>query len=389
MKKLLLLSAVFLMGAASTFAQFANIGIVGGSTPVGWDQANAIAMTTTNGVNYTYSGLVVTVPGSDAGVKFVQDNAWTVNWGAATFPNGMGAQNGPNIPATNGTWDVTLNISTGAYTFVPTGSNFDTVTIGDNTMDVEMATANGINYSAMNVTFTAATSTSFMVNDEPAGWGSISFPAGTATAGGNAIPVPANSYNIMFNRQTGAYDFGFVGISLIGTGVFADDINWTLDLDMETANGIDYTISSFDFPGGEAKFRLNHEWNMAWGSAEFPSGTAVTVDAPNLNITAGTYAVTFNRSTGAYSFNTTAGNKDFNSRSITVYPNPSNNVWNFNAGSNIISSVQIVDVTGKVVYTAAVNAAAASVNASGFASGMYFARLTSGNATETVRVVKN
>lgn len=388
MKKLLLLSAVFLMGTASMFAQFANIGIVGGSTSAAWEPANALAMSTTNGVNYTYSGLVVTVPGSDAGVKFVQDNAWTVNWGSASFPTGTGTQNGNNIPATNGTWDVTLNITTGAYSFVPSGSNFDMVTIGDNTMDVEMATENGIDYSAMNVTFAEATNTAFMVNDEPAGWGSSSFPTGTATTGGGSIPVPANSYNIMFNKQTGAYNFDFVTISLIGTGVFADDTNWTIDLEMETANGLDYTISSFNFPGGEAKFRLNNEWNVSWGSADFPSGTAVIPDAPNLNITAGTYAVTFNRVSGVFSFNTTAGTQDFNSKSITVYPNPSNSVWNFNAGTTI-SSVQIVDVTGKTVYTAAVNANQATVNVSGFASGMYFARITSGNATETVRVVKN
>lgn len=387
MKKLLLLSAVFLMGTASIFA---GVGIVGGSTSVGWDAANSIQMATTDGVTYTYSGLVVTVPGNDPGVKFVQDNAWTVNWGAASFPAGTGTQNGPNIPATNGTWDVTLNITTGAYNFVPSGSNFDDISLVGTAIDIELGTSDGITYTARDITFADAISLHFSVNDAAIGWGSASFPSGIATEGGAEIPVAANSYNITFNRQTGAYSFDFVTISLIGTGVFADDTNWTIDLDFTTADGFNYTVNSFTFPGGEAKFRLNHEWNVAWGSAEFPSGTGSTAgDAPNLNITAGTYSVTFNRSTGAYAFNTTAGTQDFNSKSITVYPNPSNSVWNFNAGSNTISSVQIVDVTGKVVYTSAVNANQATVNVSGFASGMYFARLTSGNATETVRVVKN
>ncbi|AWH84797.1 hypothetical protein HYN59_06515 [Flavobacterium album] len=389
MKKLLLLSAVFLMGTASMFADFANIGIVGGSTSVGWTPANAFAMTTTDGVTYSYQGLVITVPGSDPGVKFVQDNAWTINWGGGSFPSGTGTQNGANIPATNGTWDVTLNIATGAYSFVPAGVIYDDVYLVSGAIDFSLMTDNGVNYRKEYVTFDNAANVAFTVNDSPTGWGSSSFPTGTAVTG-QEIPVPANSYNIEFNLDTKEYSFDFLKISLVGTGVFADDPNWGTDLDFTSDNGVDYTVDSFVFPGGEAKFRVNHQWNTAWGGTDFPAGTASSAgDAPNLNITAGTYSVTFNRVTGAYSFNTLAGTKDFNANTISVYPNPSQNAWNFNAGSNTIAAVQIVDVSGKIVYNATVNAAETTVNASAFASGMYFARLTSGNAVQTVRVVKN
>jgi starch-binding outer membrane protein SusE/F len=390
MKKLLFSAGVFMMGTVAMFAQFPNIGIVGGSTSVGWVETNALPMTTTDGETYHYEGLVVTVPGTDPGVKFVKDNAWTTSWGGSGFPSGTATtSNGPNIPATNGTWDVTLNIVSGTYSFVPAGVEYDEVNLINGAASMALMTDNGVNYHLDNVTFDMTSNVAFSIDDTETGWGSNAFPSGTAVAG-QMIPVPANSYNIEFSLDTKAYNFDFVTVSLVGTGVFPDDPLWTTDLDLTTTNGVDYTINSFNFPGGEAKFRLNHQWTTAWGSADFPSGTATTGESPNLNITAGTYSVNFNRISGAFSFGApTAGTEGFNKSSITVFPNPAQNAWNFNAGSNTISSMQIVDVAGKVVYSAAVNAAQATVNASGFASGMYFARLTSGNATETIRLVKN
>jgi hypothetical protein len=65
---------------------------------------------------YKWSAKVILIgPGKNA--KFRADNAWTVNWGAATFPNGIGTQDGANIPATAGTYQITFNSATGEYTF--------------------------------------------------------------------------------------------------------------------------------------------------------------------------------------------------------------------------------------------------------------------------------
>lgn len=42
---------------------------------------------------------------------------WAANWGAATFPNGVGVSNGANIPVEQGKWIVTFNDIDGSYTF--------------------------------------------------------------------------------------------------------------------------------------------------------------------------------------------------------------------------------------------------------------------------------
>jgi hypothetical protein len=200
MKKLLLCSAVFLMGTAMSFAQFANIGILGGSTVTGWDSDTD--MVTTDGVTYTLNNVVITVPPANGGVKFRQDDAWTINWGSDAWPTGTGTQGGADIPAVNGT------------------------------------------------------------------------------------------YNVMFNRLTGEYMF------------------------MDPTAGVD----SYE-------------------------------------------AVTFK-----------------------VYPNPTQNVWNFSAANSVINNLQIVDVSGKVIFSAANSA---TVDATSFASGVYFARVTSANAVQTIRVIKH
>ncbi|MBK8503253.1 MAG: SusF/SusE family outer membrane protein [Saprospiraceae bacterium] len=54
---------------------------------------------------------------TDGGITFRADTSWTVNWGAADFPNGMGTLNGANIECTAGTFNVHFNSATGEYAF--------------------------------------------------------------------------------------------------------------------------------------------------------------------------------------------------------------------------------------------------------------------------------
>jgi hypothetical protein len=359
---------VALCVSALSFGQ--SIGILGGSTEVGWD--SDLDMTTTDGVVYTYNNLVINVPANDPGVKFRQDDAWTTNWGGSGFPAGTASLNGSNIPAVNGTYNVTFNLSTLQYSFVATG--FNTIAIIGDGVNIELLTTDGITYVLNNVSLPAG-DYDFYMN------GVLMPDAGTS--------VDGNSYNITFNAQTGESTFDFVTISMIGLGVVTEDPGWVTDVDMETEDGVNYTLSNHMFPGGEGKFRLNHDWATAWGSSDFPSGTASTAgDAPNLMITAGAYDVTFNRESGEYSFaEVTAGIEDFASASVIVYPNPAQGVWNFNAAS-VIDGITIYDVTGKVVFASAFNNASVTVNANDFATGMYYATVTSAASQKTVKLAK-
>jgi hypothetical protein len=381
MKKLLLFCAVFMAGTAMMFAQFDNIGLLGGSTVTGWDSDTD--MVTTDGVVYTLNNVVITVPGSDPGVKFRKDDDWPTNWGGSGFPSGTGSLNGPNIPATNGTYNVTFNLATLAYSFVLVGVEIPEVSIDGEGVAINLSSVDGVHYSAKSVVI-PETTVSFTIDDTGMGWGSSAFPSGTAVEGSN-IPVPANMYNVTFNLETKAYSFDFVVISLVGDGI----VDWNTDTDLATTDGVNYTLSNFNFPGGGVKFRQNHDYTPGWGSTDFPSGTGLTDGgAPNIPVTAGTWYVYFDRETGEYTFSATAGTEEFVLGTVSVYPNPTQNQWNFAAEDMAIDRMDIMDITGKIVFTSLVNASEAIVNAESFAPGMYFAKLTSGSAAKIVKLIK-
>ena len=55
----------------------------------------------------------------DTTCKFLQPG-WSPNWGAVSFPYGIGVNGGPNIPVTAGKWIVSFNDITGTYAFTAT-----------------------------------------------------------------------------------------------------------------------------------------------------------------------------------------------------------------------------------------------------------------------------
>jgi hypothetical protein len=61
-----------------------------GSGATGW--GNDTDLTTTDGINYTLSGLTL----STGEIKFRQAHDWGVNWGAASWPTGVATQVGDN-----------------------------------------------------------------------------------------------------------------------------------------------------------------------------------------------------------------------------------------------------------------------------------------------------
>ncbi|WP_116789675.1 T9SS type A sorting domain-containing protein [Flavobacterium psychrotrophum] len=383
-KKLLMLCTVFMAGTAMMFAQFPSIGIIGGATSVGWDGPD-IDMATTDGVTYTLENVTLT----GGGLKFRQDNAWNgLNWGNnAAWPSGVGLQdqNGQDIQCQPGKYDITFNLTTKAYNFEDVGG-FEHISLIGGGTNINLVTTDGVNYFYNNAVFTAQTNVAFTNGN--ANWGAVGFPTGTA-AEGVEIPVPANSYNVTFNLTTHEYHFNFVTISITGSGVGG----WGTDSDMTTTDGVNYSYASrvFAVDGeglSEMKFRLNHEWTVTWGGAQYPSGT-MTQGGGNVTVPVGTYAVTFNRTTGAFDFSAPAAVTTYTKGSVVAYPNPANASWTFSTANGTLTNIQIVDLTGKIVASQVANAQQATVNASALANGVYFAKVNSAEGTSVIKVVKN
>ena len=83
----------------------------------GWDPAGNL-MNAMSSVVENHDWILKGVTYGDTELKFAAEGAWTVNWGAATFPLGMGEGNGPNIPVQAGTYNVIFNDILGEYYFI-------------------------------------------------------------------------------------------------------------------------------------------------------------------------------------------------------------------------------------------------------------------------------
>lgn len=281
---------------------FPSIGVIGTAVSANGFGGPDVDMVTTDGITYTLYAY-----GFSAGeLKFRQDDAWTSNWGGNGFPSGTAALNGNNIVVPAGYYTLTFNIQTGAYsfTFPSVGILGTALPNGFGGPDENLTTYDGEHYILYNYTFTAGEAKFRQDDSWTVNWGSADFPSGTGTQGGANIVVIAGNYTVNFNRVTGAYSFDtpvvYDSVGMIGTAVSVDGFAGP-DVNMETIDGITYTLNNYAFTNGEAKFRLNDAWDVSWGAASFPSGTAQSPGV-NIPVVAGTYTVTFNKDTGAYTF---------------------------------------------------------------------------------------
>ncbi len=407
MKKITFLM-ICLMTMFAANAQLNSVAVVGdgaGGWPTGAvGEIDAKQMSTMDGVNWTYDNLPVT----NGSVKFRGNNSWALpyNWGGGPFPTGTASVDGPGITSTQGIYDVTFNSTTGAYNFVLQTNVFPVMgMIGDATpggwdADTDMTTLDGITYTIIGVplipgavkfrqdhTWTPTTN-----------WGGDNWPTGTGIVDeqGGAIEVAmAGSYNVTFNKNTLAYNFYFPTIAYVGD---ATPTGWPQNTpgevdaqQMATTDGVTYTIGSIVLNSAGSKFRAENSWARQWGGTtdpSFPTGVGAQSGGDIFVNPAGTYSVTLNIATGAYTFADPLSVDGFDLASFKVYPNPSGNNWNFSASNEVIKNIQIVDLTGKIVMTLAPESTTANVDASGLSTGVYFAKIATAETSSTLKVVK-
>ena len=188
----------------------------------------------------------------------------------------------------------------------------------------------------------------------------------------------------------------FFEIGLIGSGTTGTNAGWDADIaKMATIDGVNYTltqqlysVNTSDGSPAKVKFRTYGAWTQDWGGTAFPTGPTVGNNSDIVVTTAGTYAITFNRTTGAYNFGTALAVNKFDQASFKAYPNPTRNSWNIVSGNDDITSVQVFDMLGKSVYAKTTSSKEINVNASALSQGVYFARVSTAKGASSVKLVK-
>lgn len=344
-------------------------------------------MTTVDNINFE---ITLTFAGG-GNLKFRDNHSWNTQFGGggAVFPTGTLVAGGGDIPYTAGVYLIKVNRLTNAVEFISQNPNINLNAPNVAASPVALGSADGVNYSVNHVIFSAGAAVGSF--DEVASAGNPAGPFGTwpiSTPDGSTTPDGA--YNVVFNKTTGAYSFPYVTYGLTGS------MNgWNGDVDLGTADGISYTLNNYVVAGpadAEFKIRENHSWAYKnFGSTTNPPGLTGSVvhEGTNFKLPAGTWNITLNRSALTFTFTDALAVNKFDANKFSVYPNPTNNSWNFTSANSEISSIRIVDMLGKTVMSKKASSSEVSVDASSLSTGMYFAEIVSGDAVQTVKVMKN
>ncbi len=81
------------------------------------------------------------------------------------------------------------------------------------------------------------------------------------------------------------------------------------------------------------------------------------------------------------------GVNDFSANVFSVYPNPVKDVLNISSKASV-DNVTVFDILGKKVLSVNPDAVSPSINMSNLASGAYMVKVTIGNASKTIKVIK-
>lgn len=302
MKLKLLLLIAFMAMVSLSYGQITTVGLIGEFN--GWaDPDTDMVQDETDPDLWT---LEITLP--DGPVKFRANDDWSVNWGSADFPAGVGTQDGSDIPVYAGDYFITFNSATGEYYFDVDSpiSIIGEATPGGWEEDTEMYQMQDNENGFFVELFLNQGACKFRKDkDWAVNWGGEDFPTGVGVQDGPDIPVAkAGDYYVTLDTMTGEYNFEeiitFETISIIGD---ATPGGWETDTYLtQSATDPDvWMLNVIELVDGSAKFRANDDWAVNWGGDDFPSGIGVQ-DGNDIPCVAGLYQVSLNTATGEYNF---------------------------------------------------------------------------------------
>ena len=74
---------------------------------------------------------------------------------------------------------------------------------------------------------------------------------------------------------------------------------------------------------------------------------------------------------------------------LSVFPNPSNDLWTVTADNTVITLIEVFDLQGKLILALTPDARSVNINASGFPDGIYVSKVYTNVGTSMLRLVKD
>ncbi|MBZ9651690.1 T9SS type A sorting domain-containing protein [Psychroflexus montanilacus] len=237
-----------------------------------------------------------------------------------------------------------------------------------------------------------------------------------------------NDTNNFSNTWVSDYSFGeasFVEISgnetikidfsIAGWGQGTDEVT---DISLYDRVHFDYYVDDRLEPGemGEqviftlidnegAVTEYNYELTLAGADGTLELGTWVSVDVPlsffedkgfnkefffqyKLGTSSDLYSQIVYFDNIYFSSDTPLSNNTFSKAEFKAFPNPTRGSWNIQTTENM-KSIQVFNVTGRLVKEVQLNASEAQINSNGLSSGIYLAKISNdADQTRTIKLIK-
>ena len=195
---------------------------------------------------------------------------------------------------------------------------------------------------------------------------------------GNTADTGENNNNFIFNGANPTFSYSLVEDSEDGWQGIGTDGGNNIDADPLFTDAEDG-----DFSLVTESPAVNTGSNTYYSEGQTPDLTALTTDIEGAPRFFEGTAVDM----GAYELQILVGIEDFNQLQVTCYPNPVVNYLNIQA-QDPISAVAVYNMLGQEVKNATWNNTNNTVDMAGVQTGNYFVKVTIGNASKSVMVVK-
>lgn len=84
-----------------------------------------------------------------------------------------------------------------------------------------------------------------------------------------------------------------------------------------------------------------------------------------------------------------SGTSDYSLEGLSVFPNPSNAQWTINTENDNITSVEVFDIQGKLLFVLRPDSNTVTIDATKLAKGVYVARIATNSGAGVVQLLKN
>ncbi len=201
---------------------------------------------------------------------------------------------------------------------------------------------------------------------------------------GNGVAVGTS----VITANTANLDFGEVALdsSVVLTYTILGS-NLTDNIEISLQNGVDFTISDDNNTFGTS-LTLSQIGGIISQTTIYvkfaPTGRADYSDTIfNVCTGATSRAIALTGSTPTVKIS------DVNETQISVYPNPSNGIFNVKTSSNDVSNIYIYDMSGKIIYSNILNTDVNTIDISNQANGLYLIKVQTNDEIIIKKVIKD